>query len=106
MSRDEIREVVRATIEELLVGGLIETNYSLIKKAVEPLLRSYFTGSDNTLSKPLQTLSADPYIDVILYYYRDGMTLEEIAEELDKDTSTISRHRQRLLTNIYRLINE
>ena len=109
MKAEEIREIVRMTIDELLNANVLSLNvaYPKIKGIVESELISFFNGNKNQrMSRILNQLYDDEYIDVIFLYYRDGKTLEWIAEYMDKDVSTITRNRKRLITEIYNLLSE
>lgn len=106
MSPNEIRQVVRMTVEELLSKNALSDPYPAIKKEVERQLRQFFNSNNSRIGKALNHLSDDEYIDVIYLYYRDECTLEKIAELLDKDTATISRNRKRLIVEIYTFIRE
>lgn len=107
MNNEQIREVVRITIEELLSQNALKDPYPSIKKEVESRLKDFFNGKNNVkIGYILNQLSDDEYLDIIFLYYRDGCTLEKIAEILDRDTTTISRNRKRLIQEIYLKINE
>lgn len=106
MKASEIREIVRMTIEELITISPISFNYQLIKDIVERELKEFFNGGKNHyVGKILNNLYDDDYIDIIFLSYRDGKTLEWIAEYYDKDVSTISRQRKRLIVEIYTRLN-
>lgn len=109
MTNDEIREIVRITINELANRNMIRTDrYQIVLKSLEPKLREFFkTNKDNRdkqMGQILYRLSGDSYIDIIYSQYRDGITMERIAEEMDKDVSTIKRNKKRLMMNIYDLL--
>ena len=102
MTQEQIREVVKITIDELTKRKLLDTeNYQTILRAVEVNLYRYFETDDKSMTHILNFLSDDPYIDIIYLQYRDGKTLEFIAEILNKDVSTIKRNKKRLVLNIY-----
>ena len=102
MTPEQIREVVRITIDELTKRKLLDIeNYQTVLRAVEVNLYKYFETNDNSLTHVLNLLSDDPYIDIIYLQYRDGKTLEWIAEYFNKDVSTIKRNKKRLVLNIY-----
>lgn len=104
MRVDEIREIVKLTINELLNGDTDDT-YQKAKIIVEYELKSFFNSdSNNDIGKILNHLMTDDYIDIIFLYYRDGKTLEYIADYYNKDTTTIIRNRKRLIMEIYELM--
>lgn len=107
MTPEQIREVVKITIDELTQRKLIQDDYPLILKVVERELHNFF--NDETckcvnLARALRQLSDDPYIDIIFLQYRDGKTLEWIAEYMDKHEVTIKRNKKRLIIKIYELL--
>lgn len=105
MRVDEIREIVKLTIDELLNGDTDDT-YQKAKIIVEYELKSFFNSdsNNNNVGKILNHLMEDDYIDIIFLYYRDGKTLEFIADYYNKDTTTIIRNRKRLIMEIYKLM--
>mgnify|MGYP003465036329 CR=1 FL=1 len=57
--------------------------------------------SIDKLKTALEVFRNDMYIDIINLYYRDGETIERIAEELDVDISTVTRNKKRLCLSLY-----
>ena len=107
MTSEQIREIVKITIEELTDKKLLKSdNYSNILKKVELALDHFFNnvGDAKKVGYALNQLSDDPYIDIIFLQYRDDKTLEWIAEYYDKDISTIKRNKKRLILSIYELL--
>ena len=104
MTPEQIREVVKITVEELMREKLLSPpKYPYALKKVEKKLYCFFNNKKDCagVGKVLQSLSDDPYIDVIFLQYRDGCTIERIAEYMDKDVSTIKRNKKRLVLSIY-----
>lgn len=107
MTQEEIREIVKITIDELSSSGLLKDEYQLTLKAMERRLIHFFNDTeDSTLTGALRSLADDPYIDIIYLQYRDGKTLERIAEILDKDTRTIMRNKKRLVVALSEKIRD
>lgn len=107
MTPEQVREVVKITIEELTKSKLLTTdNYQAVLKIVEPKLYNFFNNKDNGISHTLNSLSDDQYIDIIFLQYRDSKTLEWIAEYFSVDVSTIKRNKKRLIYKIYELLEE
>ena len=111
MTPEQIREVVKITIEELTNCRLLNVekiNYEAILNYVEEKLNSFLLLNTNikSLSYALNQLSDDPYIDIIFLQYRDNRTLEWIAEYMDKDVRTILRNKKRLIIKIYDLMED
>ena len=107
MTVNQIREIVRITIEELESEKLLTNNpYKYKLKYVANKIKAYFSGNGDgyNISYALHCLSDDPYIDLIYLQYRDGKTLEWIAEYYKVDVSTIKRNKKRLINEIYEII--
>lgn len=106
MTPAEVREIVRLTIDELSQRKLLkEDSYEFICGFVGDRLASFFHGcGSNKIGHVLRQLSDDPYIDIIYLQYRDNVTLEKIAEYLERDESTIKRNKKRLIKKIYELL--
>lgn len=111
MTPEQIREIVKITIEELTAGKLLnveKVNYEGVLNYVEDKLISFFHFNKNIrgISYALTQLSDDLYIDIIFLQYRDNKTLECIAEYMDKDVRTILRNKKRIILRIYELMEE
>ena len=104
MNTEQIREIVRITLEELINNKVIKLDsYDHVLEYVTPKLEEYFNNkvSDPRVSKALKLLSDDYYIDLIYLQYRDGHTIEWIAEYFEKEPRTILRNKKRLIYKIY-----
>lgn len=107
MDQSQIREIVRMTIDELDQRNMLKDPYQSILGAVDKRVNKYFSGGkDSGISSALRELSDDPYIDLIYLQYRDGKTIEWIANYYNKDTSTIKRNKKRLIKSIYEIIRD
>ncbi len=109
MTHEQIREIVKITIEELTQSKLISNdNYPALLLVVEKKIKQFFNnrGDGNGVSYALNILSDDPYIDIIFLQYRDGKTMEWIAEALEKDVRTIKRNKKRIIRKIYEILEE
>ena len=106
MTPEQIREIVKITLDELTARKLIKDDYQFILKVVEKKLRDFFNnkGDGNGISYALTQLSDDNYIDIIFLQYRDGKTLEWIAEAMDVEVRTIMRNKKRLINKIFELL--
>lgn len=102
MTKDEIREIVKITIEEL-TARQTKLTYPEILRVMDKRLHTYFRKyNDDKLADLLSYYNSnDPYIDIIYYQYSNGQTIEWIAEHLHKDVSTIKRNKKRIITKMY-----
>ena len=103
MTPEQIREIVKITLDELMSRKQINTgSYQSVLQVVDVRLYKFFKGAkDKQLSYILSQLSDDAYIDIIYLQYRDGKTIEWIAEYMERDESTIKRNKKRLIYSIY-----
>lgn len=103
MTPEQIREIVKMTLDELTQRKLIKDEYTVILKVVEKKLQAFFNSKPDGkgVGQVLSHLSDDPYIDIIFLQYRDGKTLEWIAEYMDKHEVTVKRNKKRLILKIY-----
>lgn len=110
MDKQEVREIVKITLEEILRSKLVVTDsYRYILEVVEARFMRFFNNankSDPALLQALKQLSDDEYIDIIFLLYRDCVTIERVAEIFDKDVSTIKRNKKRLIKLIYEALEE
>ena len=106
MTPEQIREIVKITLDELTARKLIKDDYSHILKVVEEKLKAFFNdkGDGNGVSHALNQLTDDTYLDIIFLQYRDGKTVEWIAEAMDVEVRTIMRNKKRLINRIYELL--
>ena len=94
------------TIDELDQRGRLQPSYRDILSKVEGKLKRFFAGEKmHDVAAALTELSDDAYIDVIYLQYRDGKTLEWIAEALERDSRTITRNKKRLIIRLYELMD-
>ena len=103
MTTEQIREIIKLTIDELIDRKVVKLDaYDYVLEYVSNKLNKYFNGENDTkLSKALKLLSDDYYIDIIYLQYRDDKTVEWIAEYFNKETRTILRNKKRLIYKIY-----
>lgn len=101
----EVREIVRLTVDEILDRKVFKVDsYQYMLGVVVEKLNRFFNDKDNSAAHALRELSYDPYIDIIYLQYRDGKTLEWIAEYMEKDVSTVKRNKKRLIKKLYELL--
>lgn len=102
VNKEDIQNIITMTIIELKRQGMLKDEYSVVLKETEPVIKEYFKKKNNkTIEYFLIEYSDDPYIDIIYLHYRDGITIERIAECMCKDASTIKRNKKRLIKAIH-----
>ena len=112
---DTIRNIIEATtsmtVLKLKAAGLLKDGRKTATEKTEELLRNYPTfqkiqTTDKTrklvekIEQALESISGDPYADIIPRFYFTGESRESIALDFDTTPTTISRNKSRLL---YRL---
>lgn len=112
MMRKIIDDTVNTTIAKLKLSGLMKDNGLTAFQKTERALRLYRSiqsgHSENGISdkfielvnEALDDLKDDPYYEVIPMTYFEGMTREQVAEFFDTTTTTISRHKTRLINQL------
>ena len=99
---DVIRLTVRETIAEMRKMGFLNRDERQAYKSVSRKLDAHFEAisegedGDPDITEALDSLIDDDYFPVLLYYYEDRMTVEQIAEAYDCEVSTITRNKKRL----------
>jgi hypothetical protein len=104
VTTEEIREIVRITLEELINNKAVKLDsYDSVLDYVSQELTNFFNDKkcDPKVSPALKLLSDDYYIDIIYLQYRDEKTIEWIAEYFERDESTILRNKKRLIYKLY-----
>lgn len=94
---------VKRTIEELKKNGMIKEIDAAAYGDASEMLKTYFSGEDKdaSIAYAIQALRFDPYYRIISMYYEEKRTLEEIADVLGVDVSTVVRNKKRLCMAIY-----
>ena len=103
MNNAEVKAVVAETLEQLLHGKMIKYNDSVVYELMSERLRAHYKCADPLISYALEQLKSHPYYRVLEMYYRDGVTLEQIAESYYCDVSTIVRNKKYLCIKIFEL---
>jgi len=103
MIDEELREIIQETVKEVLRQRQVDfADYPTILRRIDNEMYLFFRGVNNKgIEKALRKLASDPYIDIILLQYRDGVSMANIAECMEKDISTIKRQKKRLIQIIY-----
>ena len=112
MMQKIIDSTVNTTIAKLKLSGLMKDNGLTAFQKTERALRLYCSirsgHSENGISdkfielidSALDNLKDDSYYEIIPMIYFEGMTREQVAEYFDTTTTTISRHKTRLINQL------
>jgi len=107
MPDEEIRKIidlaVKTSIAEYKKSGLLRDSDNIAYSDVSELLTGYYSSDkkDQTLSYAIAGQRFDPYFKIIPLYFESKKGIEEIAEELGVDRTTILRNKKRLCLAIY-----
>ena len=107
MTDEEIKKyidiAIKRSIHEYKKSGLLKQSDNAVYTDISQLLNSYFQGGEReaSITYAIQGLRFDPYFRIIPLYYREGKRVEDIAEELGVDISTVVRNKKRLCVAIY-----
>lgn len=104
MDETEVKKIVRQTIKELMKQELLKDAVGIAYKEISERLQRFYAPyavEDKELSEAIDQLKGDKYRHILWMFYRDGYTVEEIAEKLDVDVRTISRNKKRLCIELY-----
>ena len=105
MTEDNIKSVVKETLNQLLNGNMINYGDTVIVNHIAELLKAHYNKPDPLITQALDSLKSDYYYGVLEDYYGKGLTLERLSEKYNADISTIMRNKKRLCIQLYKLIN-
>ena len=106
MTEEEIKNIVnlavKNTLKELRRNGLLKEEVAAYQDA-SSLLRAYYKNgkNDTQITYAIQNQRFDQYFRIITLYFEQGKTIEQIADILKVDTSTVIRNKKRLSIAIY-----
>ena len=105
MTETEIKKIVNVTVNQLLKDNMLKYSDSVIYDKMSESLRGYYSeGSNELLRLALDIVRTDPYYELLELYYRDNMTLEQIAEARYLDISTVVRNKKRLCIKLFEIM--
>lgn len=103
-----IKATIQETIAELKRAGLLKSVSDQAYKDAQEAIRVYYADgkTDERMTEILRSIRGDRYAKIIPLYFFYGYTIEEIAEALDVETSTVSRNKKRLCMKVYNLLEK
>lgn len=104
MTKEQVRNIVRETVQELIRSGVIGKNDdSTAYNEIVGLLRDYYKDgeTDRAITSALQSVEADSYFRIIPLYFSEHYTNERLAEFFNVEVSTISRNKRRICLAVY-----
>ena len=110
MTETEVQSIIQATIKELKRQELMKSAVTVAYQEISERLQRHYAPlsgqDDKELSDALDEIKGDKYRHLLWMYYRDGYTIEEIAEQLGVDVTTVTRNKKRLCLELYGIINK
>lgn len=94
---------VQKTIKEYKRNGILKESDAAVYADASEIISSYYRNgkTDASITYAIQGQRFDPYFRIITMYFEDGKTVEQIAEALGVDVSTVMRNKKRLSLAIY-----
>lgn len=101
--KDYIDYAIRQSIAEYKRCGLLRDRDDVTYADACDIIASYYKGGkgEASMTYAIQGQRFDPYYRIIPLYFEDNKTIENIAEELGVDVSTVVRNKKRLCLAIY-----
>ena len=107
MTDEEVKKyidlAVQKTIKEYKKNGILKEADGAAYADASEIIASYFKAGKNeaSITYAIQGQRFDPYFRIISLFFEQGYTIEQIAEELGVDVSTVVRNKKRLCLAIY-----
>lgn len=101
-----IKTTIQETIAELKRQGLLKNVSDQAYKDAQDVIRVYYAEGkrDERMAAVMRKIQKDKYFKIIPMHFGYHYTLEEIAEALDVEVSTVSRNKKRICMRIYNLL--
>lgn len=111
MKKEDARQIAREVVSELRQQGLLRGDDDAEYSRTGDLLRRYFADKElpedvprAKIGEAIRSVRADAYYELLVMYYGDGVTLEQIAEYYERDVTTVSRNKRRLVLEISKML--
>ena len=103
-----IDRAVDKTFKKFRDHGALKSHSEIIYREISKKLKDYYIlpEADSRMSNALAQLQNDRFYTIIPKFYGSDHTLEEVAQDLSVDISTITRNKKRLCIEIYELMEE
>lgn len=107
MTYTEIKEIVRLTVKECERERLLKRADDVAYSEIQARLFEYYKRPEKypEIDKAVHSLTKDLYFEIVPRYYRDRIQLDQLAEMLGVDISTVAKNKKRLALEIYRQAN-
>lgn len=99
VEEEAIKKIVMETVQEIKKQKMLtDWKTTAYKDMSERLFKFYRSkeNNDQELKKAIMGITYDPYFKIITLFYRDELTIEYIAREMNVEDSTVVRNKKRL----------
>lgn len=106
--KKEVIELFGMLIDEFKKKNLLKKPTDSIYQDVSQRLYGYYKygETDPKMREALADFREDIYFNIIPLFYKNKYTIDNIAEMMNCDTSTVVRNKKRLCTAIYLLLQQ
>lgn len=111
MTENQIKKIVESTVLETIERckreGVIKASDENVYREASDLLKEYYQSGekDASVKYALQTLRFEPYFKIIELFYKNDETLENIADIMEVDISTIVRNKKKLCLKVMQALS-
>ena len=107
-NKKELEAIMDTFIAKLKKNNLLKNPSESIYQDISQKLYGYYKygEKDVKLKSALSNFQEDIYFNIIPFFYKNKYTIDNIAEIMSCDTSTIVRNKKRLCTAIYLLLQQ
>lgn len=105
MLQEDVKNIVIATVDVLLKDDMIKNGDQIMYERMSLQLREHYNTPNRVIAEALDKLKDRRYYDVLRLYYKDNLTLEQIAELYNCDICTITRNKKQLCIKLFKIIN-
>ncbi len=107
-NKKELETLMDVFITKLKQNNLLKNPSEGIYQDVSQRLYVYYKygESDSQLKAVLNDFQEDIYFNIIPLFYKNKYTIDNIANIMNCDTSTVVRNKKRLCTSIYLLLQQ
>lgn len=105
--KKDIEEIFSMCIEQLKKNHLLKkTNNAIYDEISDKLFEYYRKGAnDRKITAAINDFKDDTYINIIPLFFKNRYTIENIADMMNVDVSTIVRNKKRLCLNLYMMLD-
>ena len=106
MTENQIKKIIESTVLETIERckreGIIKASDENVYREASDLLKEYYQSGekDASVKYALQALRFEPYFKIIELFYKNDETLENIADIMEVDISTIVRNKKKLCLKV------